>query len=77
VPPPDLNRYIVLRSFGDLPEALAAKSALDASGIQSFLADENAVRMMLSNLGGVRLYVKESDAKAAAAVLGGSGPHSP
>jgi hypothetical protein len=68
------NRYMVLRRFGDLPKALAAKSALDASGIDSFVADENTSRMILSNLGGIRLFVRQSDVEAATAVLSGMGP---
>ena len=65
----DPDRYVVLRQFRDLPEALAAKSALDSSGIESFIADENTVSLVSSNLGGIRLFVRQSDAEAAAAML--------
>ena len=59
----DPNSYVVLRRFVDLEQALAAKSVLDASGIDSYLADENAIRMMISNLGGVRLFVRQPEAE--------------
>jgi hypothetical protein len=65
----DLYRYVVVRRFVDLEQALAAKSMLDSSGIESYLADENAIRTMISNLGGVRLFVRRSDAEAAATLL--------
>jgi hypothetical protein len=65
----DADLYVVVRRFVDLEQALAAKSVLDASDIDSYLADENAIRMMISNLGGVRLYVRRSDAEAAATLL--------
>ena len=68
------DQYVVVRRFIDLPQALAAKSALHSSGIESFLADENASRIMLSNLGGIRLFVKHSDAEAAAVALVGAEP---
>jgi len=73
----DPNSYVVLRRFVDLEQALAAKSVLDASGIDSYLADENAIRMMISNLGGVRLFVRQPEAETAAAVLSSGSPQNP
>ena len=73
----DPNSYVVLRRFVDLEQALAAKRVLDASGIDSYLADENAIRMMISNLGGVRLFVRQPEAETAAAVLSSGSPQNP
>ena len=73
----DPNSYVVLRRFVDLEQALAAKSVLDASGIDSYLADENAIRMMISNLGGVRHFVRQPEAETAAAVLSSGSPQNP
>ncbi len=66
------SRVVNLRKYMTLPEALLAKSILDSAGIESFLGDENIVRMdwFLSNsLGGVKLLVREEDAEAAATLL--------
>lgn len=52
---------VVLRTFRDLPEALVAKSILDSGGIESFLQDDNVVRMdwLWSNaIGNIKLLVK-------------------
>ena len=59
-----------------LPEALLAKSILDSAGIESFLGDQNIIRMdwFLSNaLGGVKLRVREEDVDVATAMLKQSG----
>jgi hypothetical protein len=68
-PGPDL---VLLRKFRDLPDALLAKSLLDAEKIDCFLADENTIRMdwLWSNLlGGFKLWVKQEDAQQALALL--------
>ncbi len=65
-------RVVTLRHFFTLPEALLAKSILDSAGIQSYLIDENTIRMdwFYSNaLGGIKLQVREADATAAAELL--------
>jgi len=70
-------KIVILRTFMNVQEALFAKSVLDSAGIESFLADENLVRLdwFLSNaVGGVKLWVKEEDAKAAEAILDQSRP---
>ncbi len=62
----------MIRRFRDLPEALLAQGTLESAGIESFLADENIVRMdwFWSNLiGGVKLMVSPADASAAIAIL--------
>jgi len=59
------DRLVVLCRYRDLHEALMAQGTLESAGIESFLADENMVRMhwMWSNaLGGVRLFVWQEDA---------------
>jgi Putative prokaryotic signal transducing protein len=66
------SRIVNLRRYMTLPEALLAKSILESAGIESFLGDQNIVRMdwFLSNaLGGVKLRVREEDAEDAAALL--------
>ena len=67
------QELVTIRRFRDLPEALLAKGALDAAGIQSFLADENMVRMqwfISSGIGGIRLQVKKEEVEEALSVLG-------
>jgi len=66
------SKIVNLRKYMTLPEALLAKSILDSAGIESFLGDQNIIRMdwFLSNaLGGVKLRVREEDAEEAAALL--------
>jgi hypothetical protein len=68
----EYRRLITIRKFRDLPEALAAKGALDSAGIECTLADDNIVRMdwFWSNLmGGVKLQVAPEDAEAALELL--------
>jgi hypothetical protein len=74
-PPPEavkLSKVVNLRQYMTLPEALLAKSILDSAGIESFLGDQNIIRMdwFLSNaLGGVKLRVREEDVEVATALL--------
>lgn len=68
----ELNETITLRKYRDLPEALFAKGALDSSGIQSYLVDDNMVRVdwFWSNLlGGIKLKVRPEDVEAATEIL--------
>jgi Putative prokaryotic signal transducing protein len=74
VPEDDAENFelIAIRRYRDIPAALLAKSILDSAGIENFLTDVNTVRMdwLWSNaLGGVRLFVKDSDASAAEELL--------
>jgi hypothetical protein len=65
-------KLVMVRSFRDLPEALLAKGSLESAGIQSFLADDNIVRMdwFWSNLiGGVKLMVSPEEFGEATAIL--------
>jgi hypothetical protein len=68
-PPPEL---ITLGQYLHLQEALLAKSLLDSAGIECRLGHENTIRMdwLWSNaLGGVKLWVREGNAAAAASLL--------
>lgn len=63
---------VMIKRFRDLPEAFVAKSILDSAQIDSFLADENLVRIdwLYSNLiGGAKLMVRPEDAAEATALL--------
>src|ERR1051325_1421193 len=65
-------KLVMVRSFRDLPEALLAKGSLDSAGIETFLADDNIVRMdwFWSNMiGGVKLMVSPEDFDEATAIL--------
>jgi len=74
-PPADdtsTRTLVTIRQFRDLPEALLAKGMLDSGGIESFLADDNMVRMdwFISNLiGGVKLQVAPQDVQEASELL--------
>lgn len=66
------RNLVMLRHFRDLPEALMAKGSLDSAGVESFLADDNMIRMdwFISNLlGGIKLLVDAEDAEDARTVL--------
>jgi hypothetical protein len=75
-PPPtedtDLGDLVTVRKFRDLMDADLAKGLLESVGIESFLIDENMVRIdwLISNgIGGIKLQVKSEDAEAAIEVL--------
>ncbi len=68
----DYRKLVPLRRFRDLLEAQLAKGILDSAGIESFLGDENVVRMdwFWSNMvGGVKLLVRPEDFVAASEAL--------
>jgi hypothetical protein len=68
---------VMIRRYQDLPEALLSKSILDSAGIESFLAEENLVRIdwFYSNLvGGIKLLVRGEDAETASKVLAQEAP---
>jgi len=70
-------RLVRLHRYRDMPLASVAKSILDSAGIESFLADENVLRMdwLYSNaLGGIKLLVREEDAETARTMLEQSAP---
>jgi len=63
---------VMVKRFRDLPEAFVAKSILDSARIDSFLADQNLVRMdwLYSNLiGGMKLMVRPEDLEEAKKLL--------
>jgi hypothetical protein len=69
----EYRKLTMIRRYRDLPEVLVAKTSLESTGIECFLADENIVRIdwFWSNmLGGVKLHVKAEDADAALDILG-------
>jgi len=68
----DYRELVEIRRFRDLLDAEVAKGALDSAGIESFLGDDNMVRMdwFYSNaVGGVKLLVRPGDFTAAEEVL--------
>jgi len=63
---------VVVRRYRDLPEASIAKSILDSADIESFLVDDNIVRLdwFYSNLvGNIKLLVSQEDAEVAEKLL--------
>jgi hypothetical protein len=75
---PDLQNWIPVKRFRDLPEAMLAKGSLESSGIECHLVDENMVRLdwFISNLlGGVKLMVKTEDLDAAQEIMNHPIPH--
>jgi hypothetical protein len=73
--PEDVLNYrelVTIRKFRDLPEALLAQGRLESSGVESFLFDDNMVRMdwLISNLlGGIKLKVEEANVEIAEEIL--------
>jgi len=68
----ELQDLVTIRQFRDLPEAILARGVLESAGIETFLADDNIVRMdwFISNLvGGIKLKVRKEDLEAANEVL--------
>ena len=71
-PPTRSDPPVMIRRYQDLPQALLSKSVLESAGIESFLADENLIRIdwFYSNLvGGIKLFVRAQDAEAADKIL--------
>jgi len=69
---PVFSKLVTIRQFRDVQTAYLAKGLLDSARIESFLFDENIVRMdwLYSNLvGGVKLRVREEDAAEALELL--------
>lgn len=68
----EIDNFVTLRQFRDLPEALLAKGSLESAGIEALLADDNLIRLdwFYSNLvGGIKLKVRAEDAEAANEIL--------
>ena len=68
---------VIVGRYRDLSIASVAKSILDSAGIESFLADDNVIRMdwFYSNVvGGIKLLVRDEDAAEARELLEGQTP---
>ncbi len=68
----DFRELVTIRSFWGLLEAELAKGLLESAGIESFLFDDNMVRMDWFNanaLGGVKLRVDAQNVDAANRIL--------
>ena len=66
-PPP-----VIVGRYRDLPTAAVAKRVLDSAGMESFLTDDNFIRMdwLISNaVGGIKLLVRGEDAEGAKQLL--------
>lgn len=66
------SELVSIEVFRDLPRALLAKGKLESMGIESYLVDDNTVRMdwFISNLlGGVKLCVRLDNAEEASRIL--------
>jgi hypothetical protein len=66
-PPP-----VIVGRYRDLPTATVAKSVLDSAGIESFLVDDNFIRLdwLMSNaLGGMKLLVRGGEGEEAKKLL--------
>ncbi len=66
------RELVTVQSFRDLSEAALAKGMLNSAGIECFLVDDNAGRMLgfISGvIGGFRMKVNRIDAEAARALL--------
>jgi predicted RNA-binding Zn-ribbon protein involved in translation (DUF1610 family) len=73
----EFRRLVTVRRYRDLMEAFLGRSLLESAGIQSWIADENLVRMdwFYSNMvGGMRLQVDEIDEAAALEILEEAAP---
>ncbi|MBZ5666829.1 MAG: DUF2007 domain-containing protein [Acidobacteriia bacterium] len=63
------RELVTVRSFCNPSEAMLAKAMLDSAGIECFLADDNAARILGSDISGIRVQVNAVDADAAMALL--------
>jgi hypothetical protein len=73
----EFRPIVTVRRYRDLMEAFLGRSLLESAGIQSWIADENLVRMdwFYSNMvGGMRLQVDEHDETAAREILEAATP---
>ncbi len=64
-----LRELVTVLSFFNPSEAMLAKALLDSAGIECFLADDNAARIIGGNIPGIRVQVNRVDADAAIALL--------
>ena len=64
-----MTELVTIRQFGNLAEALMAKSCLESAGIECFLADANMAWLDSPVVRGMRLQVSPSDAETAIDIL--------
>jgi hypothetical protein len=67
-------RELVTVQTLNLSEAMLAKAMLESAGIECFLADDNAARILGSDISGIRVQVSSVDADAALTLLNQSIP---
>ena len=75
--PPEFRQLVTIRRYRDLTEAQIAQSLLESEGIQSWIQNENLVRVdwMYSNaVGGIRLQIAQEDESRAQETLDGQTP---
>lgn len=75
--PAEFRPLLTVKRYRDLTEATVERSLLESAGIQSWIGDENLVRMdwFLSNaVGGMRLQVEPADEAAALEILNAEVP---
>lgn len=73
------RKLVVIEQFREPQPALLLKGLLESAGIETFLVDENMIRMdwfYSTLLGGVKLAVAEEDAEAAREILSQPVPES-
>jgi len=73
----DIRELVTIRGYRDLHEALLAKGRLESSGVDTFLADENIVRMdwlISTAIGGVKLRVDAANVQVANEILDHAAP---
>ncbi|HKW17105.1 MAG TPA: DUF2007 domain-containing protein [Terriglobales bacterium] len=71
-PEHEKRNLVVLRRFRDLPEAMLVQGKLISEGIQSYLGDDNTVRMdwLWSNfVGGIKVLVAAEDEQEATRII--------
>ena len=59
------RHMVTIKSFGSLQDALFARGRLDSAGIESFLLNENIVRLdwfLVNAVGGIQLQVEAENA---------------
>jgi hypothetical protein len=70
--PFDPRKFVTIRRYRDLSEAIVARTLLESAGIEVILQNENLVRIdwQISNgIGGIRLQVDVLEASAALEIL--------
>ena len=60
---------VTVHTFPDLPQAMLAKAMLESAGIDCILMDDNAARILGSDIAEIRVQVDRVDADEAIALL--------